>query len=96
MTSMKKHQTRLKENKVAQVILLEILCFSIAVALLDSISIQPNVNSIYFYLLLLMVTAIIYKPLRLFLVRSVSFIFKRLFISIKSLCTTAISFILHK
>ncbi|QCR33822.1 hypothetical protein [Lysinibacillus sp. SGAir0095] len=93
---MSKHQSRLKENKVTQIILLEIVCFSIVVAILDSVSIQPSVTSIYFYLLLLIVTATIYKPVRLFLVRSVSFVFKALFLSIKSLCTTAISFISHK
>ncbi|MCM3388573.1 hypothetical protein [Ureibacillus chungkukjangi] len=93
---MSKPQTRIKETKITQVILLGIFCFSIVVALLDSISIQPNVTSIYFYLLLLMVIATVYKPIRLFLAKSVSFIFKTLFSSIKSLCTTAISFILHK
>ena len=96
MTPMSKPQSRIKETKITQLILLGIFCFSIVVAFLDAISIQPNVTSVYFYLLLLIVTGTIYKPVRLFLARSVSFIYKALFARIKSVCTTAISFILHK
>ncbi|HWK22091.1 MAG TPA: hypothetical protein VNS08_03570 [Ureibacillus sp.] len=93
---MSKLQTKKKENQITQMILLGIFCFSIVVALLDSVSIQPNITSIYFYLLLLIVIATIYKPVRLYLIRSISFIFKALFYSVKFCCTTAISFILHK
>jgi len=93
---MSKEQTKVKEMRVAQLILLGIFCFSVVVALLDSVSIQPNITSFSFYLLLLMVIASIYKPVRLFLGRCVSFVFKALYLSIKSVCTTAISFILHK
>lgn len=89
---MNKQKSRMKENKITLGILLGIFCFSIVVSLLDSVSIQPNINSIYFYLLLLLVIATICRPVRVFLVRSV----KALFTNIKSLCTSAISFILHK
>lgn len=89
---MSKQQKKIKENKFTLLILIGILCFSIIVSLLDSISIQPSITSIYFYLLLLLIAATVYRPVRTLLVRSV----KALFTSIKSLCTTAISFILHK
>lgn len=94
--SMNKPQTKLRENKFAQLILLEIFSFSIVVSLLDSFSIQPEITSIYFYLLLSLVTALIYKPFRLLLTRSIPFIFSSLFSYIKAFCTTAISFLLHK
>lgn len=93
---MNKHQTKLKEKKMTEFILLEIFSFSIVVAILDYISIQPQITSINLYLLLLVVTAMIYKPVRLLLARSVSFTSKTLFLNIKSFCSTAISFILHK
>ncbi len=89
-------KTKLRENKITQLILLEILSFSIVVTLLDSFSIQPKITSIYFYVLLLLVTALIYKPVRLFLTHSISFISRSLFSNLKSFCTTAISFLLHK
>lgn len=93
---MNKPQSKLRENKVAQLILLEIFSFSIVVSLLDSFSIQPKITSIYFYLLLLLVSALIYKPFRLLLTRGIPFIFRSLFSNIRAFCITAISFLLHK
>ncbi|RHW34691.1 hypothetical protein D1B33_13655 [Lysinibacillus yapensis] len=92
---MQREQRKLKERKMTQFLLLGIFSFSMAVALLDSIHIQPNVTSASFYFLLLIVIAMVYKPVRLYVLRSVASISRFLFSGVKSFCifcTSAISF----
>jgi restriction system protein len=79
MTTMTRQKTKAKENKVAELIMLSIFGFCIVTAMLDSISIEPNLMSIYFYILLLVVISTIYKPFRMFLFRMCSSLFKVIF-----------------
>lgn len=76
---MTKLKTKAKENKMTELIVLSIFAFCIVTAMLDSISIEPNLTSAYFYILLLVVISTIYKPFRLFLFRKCSSLFKRIF-----------------
>lgn len=81
---MQRNQSRLKENKITQLVLLGIFSFSVVVALMDSVHIQPNVTSLSFYLLVLIVIATIYKPVRLKIIKSVLFLFRFLYTQVKS------------
>ena len=67
MTVMNRQATKMKENRFTQLLLLGILGFGIVITILSSLSIQPNLTNGYFYLLLFVVLAVLYKPFGLFL-----------------------------
>ena len=69
------HETKVKEIKITQNILLGMVSFFLSASLLDALSISPNLSNFSFYVFLIIVTACIYKPFRLFLLKIfVSFI----------------------
>lgn len=71
---MSRQQAKEKENRITQFILLGMFGFTLVLTLLDSISIQPNIFSLTFYLLLIVVVASLYKPFRNFLLRFFSYL----------------------
>ena len=73
---MNRQATKIKENRLTQLLLLGILGFGIVITILSSLSIQPNLTNGYFYLLLLVVLAVLYKPFGLFLLNILGSIFK--------------------
>jgi len=82
------------ENKIAELTILSIFAFAIIMAFLSSISIQPNLTSLEFYCLLFAVVVFLYKPSRLFILRSILYLFRITLSSVKTIFSTAFSFIL--
>ncbi len=76
---MTRQKTKAKENKITEFIVLSMFGFCIVTTLLDSISIEPSLTSVYFYILLLVVIFSIYKPFRIFLMKRFSILFKLIF-----------------
>lgn len=82
------------QNKISELTILSIFAFTIIMAFLSSISIQPNLTSIELYFLLVLVVVFLYKPSRLFILRSLFYLFRFTLSSIKTIFSTAFSFIL--
>ncbi|BDH63148.1 hypothetical protein MTP04_32780 [Lysinibacillus sp. PLM2] len=77
---------KIKEVKFTQLLLINALCFTIVITLLNSLSIEPNLLDFQFYLLFLLVLSFIYKPFGLFIIKGLkrTFLFtKRLFVKNK-------------
>ncbi len=95
---MNRQTSKLKENRFTQLLLISILGFGIVIATLNLLSIEPSLTNGYFYLMLLVVLAVLYKPFGLFLLnilnlvfKSIAFLFKKLtFRKVRILDTTKI------
>ncbi|HWL25275.1 MAG TPA: restriction endonuclease [Ureibacillus sp.] len=80
---MNRHTSKIKQDRITQVLLLSILGFGLVITFLDLLSIEPNIMNGYFYLLLLIVLALLYRPMGIFLISKIIFVRKRINKSLK-------------
>ncbi|MEL4026276.1 restriction endonuclease [Lysinibacillus endophyticus] len=84
---MRKQKVKVKETKVTEFLILSIFAFCILIAMLNLLSVQPSVTDFSFYLLLAIVITCIYKPVRMFVYKILSKLFKPIFYFVKSFFT---------
>ncbi len=82
---MSRETSRLKENKLTQLLLVSIFGFGIVITFLSSLSIKPNLTNLYFYALLLIALALLYKPFGVFFFSLLNRLFKSIVFTLKKL-----------
>nr|WP_198044730.1 restriction endonuclease [Lysinibacillus timonensis] len=73
---MRNETTKEKEAKMTQLIILGIFGFGIVISLLNSLSIEPSLSNIQFYLFLLVVLGLLYKPFGGFILKNIRQFFR--------------------
>ncbi|CAM5219225.1 HJR/Mrr/RecB family endonuclease OS=Ureibacillus acetophenoni OX=614649 GN=SAMN05877842_108129 PE=4 SV=1 [Ureibacillus acetophenoni] len=76
---MSRQSSKVKENKITLLLLLSILSFGIVISILNFLSIEPSLTDLQFYLTLLVVIALLFKPLRINLLYMISIVVKSMF-----------------
>lgn len=85
MTSMMKQRRKEAEYKLFQFLIVCIFSFVVVIALLNALSIEPNMYNLQFYFLLLFTITILYKPFRITFFRLLFYIVKKTISTIKGM-----------